>query len=152
MSTSLDEKLERLRSHIREQGMKNSRQREVISEVFFVSPDHLRVEDILQRAREKDPKISQATVYRTMKFLMDCGLAEARHFEDGYTRYEPSDTGDTHHDHLICTRCGKIIEFVDDRIETLQTEVAALYGFHVTSHKMELYGECFDPDCASKMK
>mgnify|MGYP001361705540 CR=1 FL=1 len=152
MSSSLDEKLELLRSHIQEQGMKNSRQREVISEVFFISEDHMRVEDILQRARAKDPKISQATVYRTMRFLMDCGLAEARNFEDGYTRYEPSDAGGAHHDHLICIKCGKIIEFVDDAIETLQGEVAARYGFHVISHKMELYGECFDPDCASKMK
>jgi len=152
VSTILKEKLEQLRFHIQELGMKNSRQREVISEVFFSSQEHMRVEDIMQRAREKDPKISQATVYRTMKFLLDCGLAEARHFEDGYTRYEPSDAGDAHHDHLICTRCGKIVEFVDDRIEALQEEVAARYGFHVTSHKMELYGECFDPDCASKMK
>ena len=152
MSIGLDAKLERLRFYIQEQGMKNSRQRETISEVFFVSQEHMRVEDILQRAREKDPKISLATVYRTMKFLMDCGLAEARHFEDGYTRYEPSEAGGAHHDHLICTRCGKIVEFVDDRIEALQGEVAARFGFHVTSHKMELYGECFDPDCASKVK
>jgi Fur family ferric uptake transcriptional regulator len=82
-----------------------------------------------------------ATVYRTMKLLAEAGLAHARNFGDGQTRYEAA-VGKHHHDHLICTQCGTIVEFEDDRIESLQDAVARKHGFKVTSHKMELYGIC----------
>jgi Fur family ferric uptake transcriptional regulator len=82
-----------------------------------------------------------ATVYRTMKLLSESGLAHARNFGDGQTRYEAA-VGKHHHDHLICTRCGTIVEFENDRIETMQEAVARKHGFKVTSHKMELYGLC----------
>jgi Fur family ferric uptake transcriptional regulator len=96
--------------------------------------------------REVDSRIGQATVYRTMKLLTKCGLAEPRHFGDGHTRYEPIAPDDEeHHDHLICTRCNRIVEFLDSRIEKLQEEVALAHGFSVTDHKMELYGLC--PQC-----
>ena len=144
-----DKKIQALRTFIAKEGLKNSRQRETIAEVFFETSDHIRVEDILNRVREVDPKVSQATVYRTMKLLVECDLAEARQFQDGQTRYEVSDDDGHHHDHLICTKCGKIIEFVDDRIEKLQVEVAASFGFTVSDHKMELYGICSDPECQS---
>ena len=85
--------------------------------------------------------MSVATIYRTMKLLSESGLAHARNFGDGQTRYEPA-FGREHHDHLICTRCGAIIEFENDRIEQLQDVVAKKHGFRVTSHKMELYGLC----------
>ena len=145
----IDNKIQALRTFIAKEGLKNSRQRETIAEVFFRSTEHIRVEDLLNRVREVDPKVSQATVYRTMKLLVDCDLAEARQFQDGQTRYEVSDEDGHHHDHLICTKCGKIIEFVDERIEKLQEEVAASFGFTVSDHKMELYGECNDPNCDS---
>ncbi len=142
-----DKKIQALRTFIAKEGLKNSRQRETIAEVFFDSSEHIRVEDLLNRVRAVDPKVSQATVYRTMKLLVDCDLAEARQFQDGQTRYEVSDDDGHHHDHLICTKCGKIVEFVDDRIEQLQVEVAAAHGFTVSDHKMELYGLCSDPKC-----
>ena len=144
---SEDKKIQALRTFIAKEGLKNSRQREIIAQVFFDSTEHIRVEDLLQRVREVDPKVSQATVYRTMKLLVDCSLAEARQFQDGQTRYEASDDEGHHHDHLICTKCGKIVEFVDERIEELQVEVAASFGFKVSDHKMELYGVCDDPEC-----
>jgi len=125
-------------------GLKASRQREIIADVFFDAQGHLTVDELLRAVRKVDERISQATVYRTMKLLNDCGVAEARHFLDGQTRYELSDAGDEHHDHLICTSCNKIVEFVDDRIEDLQEKVAAAHGFVVTDHKMELYGLCSD--------
>jgi Fur family transcriptional regulator, ferric uptake regulator len=143
-----DKKIQALRTFIAKEGLKNSRQRETIAQVFFESTEHIRVEDLLQRVRQVDPKVSQATVYRTMKLLVDCRLAEARQFQDGQTRYEASDDEGHHHDHLICTKCGKIVEFVDERIEELQEEVAASHGFKVSDHKMELYGVCDSPDCA----
>ena len=143
----VDKKIQALRTFIAKEGLKNSRQRETIAEVFFESTEHIRVEELLNRVRAVDSKVSQATVYRTMKLLVDCDLAESRQFQDGQTRYEVSDDDGHHHDHLICTQCGKIVEFVDDRIEDLQVEVAASHGFTVSDHKMELYGVCDDPGC-----
>ena len=140
-------RLSTLRNYIADQGLKNSKQREVVADAFFESGEHMKVDELLGIAREVDPKISQATVYRTMKLLVDCGLAEARHFNDGQARYEPSDAKGEHHDHIICVKCGKILEFVDPRIENLQDQVAEQFGFTITDHKMELYGYCNAPDC-----
>lgn len=137
-------KIQTLRTYIAKEGLKNSRQRETIAEVFFACTEHVRVEELLSRVREVDPKASQATVYRTMKLLADCKLASTRQFQDGHTRYEVSDDAGLHHDHLICTQCGKIVEFLDERIEAIQDEVAKSHGFAVTDHKMELYGACSD--------
>jgi Fur family ferric uptake transcriptional regulator len=131
-----------LKEYLLRHGLKASRQREIIADVFFRAGGHLRVDELLQQVRKIDPKVSQATVYRTMKLLTDCGLAAARNFLDGQTRYERSDRTGEHHDHLICTGCGKIVEFVDERIEELQERVANGKGFLVTHHKMELYGLC----------
>lgn len=144
------EPLEVLRDYIVQNGLKSSRQRELIAEVFFRSGGHLRVEDLLEKVREVDPKIGQATVYRTMKLLTECGLAEAHQFGDGHTRYEPQATPDEHHDHIICEQCGKIVEFFDPRIEELQDSVAKKHGFEITGHRMELYGRCKDPTCKGR--
>ncbi len=133
-----------LRDYLVRHGLKASRQRDAIAEVFFRAGGHLRVEELLNEVRKIDPKVSQATVYRTMKLLTDCGLAHARNFGDGQTRYEVSGGGGEHHDHLICTDCGTIVEFVNDRIESLQQKIAEQHGFVVTDHKMELYGLCGD--------
>lgn len=131
-----------LRDYLVQNGLKSSRQRDLIADVFFRAGGHMRVDELLQRVRGSDPRVSQATVYRTMKLLTECGLAEARHFLDGQTRYELSEGSGRHHDHLICTSCGAIIEFVDSRIEELQERVAREHGFAVREHKMELYGSC----------
>jgi Fur family ferric uptake transcriptional regulator len=122
-------------------GLKHTRQRSLIIDTFFATGGHLSVEDVLSKVREQDSKVSMATVYRTMKLLSECGLAHARNFGDGQTRYEAA-IGRHHHDHLICTECGTIIEFENNRIEALQEMVARRHGFRVTSHKMELYGLC----------
>src|SRR5262249_45777208 len=124
-----------------EHGLKNTRQRALIIDTFFGTGGHLSVEDVWNKVRSQDAKVSVATVYRTMKLLSECGLAHVRNFGDGQTRYE-SAAGRGHHDHLICTRCGTIVEFENDRIEALQEAVARRHGFKVTSHKMELYGLC----------
>lgn len=139
-----------LRDYIVRHGLKASRQREVIADVFFKSGGHLRVEELLTEVRKLDARISQATVYRTMKLLTDCGLASARNFNDGGTRYELSDESGEHHDHLICTSCDLIVEFVDAGIEELQDKVAQAHGFSVTDHRMELYGLC--PACRKAQK
>lgn len=130
-----------LGAHLNERGLKHSRQRELVAEVFFSAGGHLAVEELIQRVRAEDPRVSVATVYRTMKLLAECGLAVARQFDGGQTRYEPG-VGRAHHDHLICTGCGEIVEFANPRIEALQARVAESHGFEVESHKLELYGRC----------
>ena len=126
---------------IAERRLKSTRQRHLILETFFQLDGHFSVEQLWAKVRELDPRVSVATVYRTMKLLAESNLAHAQNFGDGQTRYEPA-VGREHHDHLICTRCGTIIEFENDRIEQMQDAVARKHGFRVTSHKMELYGLC----------
>lgn len=126
---------------IKAKGLKSTRQRSLIIDTFLASEGHASVEELWSRVRSADAKVSVATVYRTMKLLVESGLAHARNFGDGQTRYEAA-IGRHHHDHLICTNCGDIIEFENDRIEQLQDTIAKRHGFKVTSHKMELYGLC----------
>ena len=131
----------RLSAWIAEKGLKATRQREVIVDTFFSQTGHLSVDELLSKVQARDPNIGAATVYRTMKILTDSGLASARHFFDGQTRYEAA-LDRHHHDHLICTGCHAIIEFENERIEELQDAVARQHGFAVTRHKLELYGLC----------
>ncbi len=140
-----DERLDHLRSYVAQNGLKFTRQRELIADVFFKTGGHLKVEDLLEQVRAEDPQVSLATVYRTMKLLTDCGLAEPHRFHDGHVRYEPSEGDDEHHDHLICTECGRIVEFFNPALEELQERIAADHGFTVHTHRMELYGACGDP-------
>ncbi len=130
-----------LEAEISRLGLKHSRQRDLVADVFFAMGGHVSVDQLVAAARRSDPRVSVATVYRTMKLLADCGLASSRQFEGSQTRYEPA-AGRPHHDHLICTRCGAIEEFAEEKIETLQTRVAATHGFKVETHKLELYGRC----------
>lgn len=141
MTTATFDRDQVLQRYMTEHGLKSTRQRSLIIDTFFEMAGHLSVEDLWTKVRALDNKVSVATVYRTMKLLNECGLAHARNFGDGQTRYEAA-IGRHHHDHLICTRCGTIVEFENDRIEQLQDAVARKHGFTVTSHKMELYGLC----------
>ena len=133
----------RLATWISERGLKSTRQRDLIVDTFFNSEGHLSVDELLVKVSARDANIGAATVYRTMKILSEADLASARHFDDGHTRYEPA-LDRHHHDHLICTACHLIVEFENERIESLQDEVAAQHGFEVTRHKLELYGLCRD--------
>jgi len=129
------------KEHLRQQGLKSTSQRDDIARVFFSSNRHISVEELYNEVKRVNPRIGYATVYRTMKLLTECGLAVERHFRDAEARYESQAEGH-HHDHLICERCGKIVEFEEDRIEAMQAEVAQRLGFRITGHKMELYGLC----------
>lgn len=140
---ALERRLESVRKALSERGLRNTRQREVLTEIFFGSTGHLSLDELLALARDRDEGIGYATVYRTLKLLTELGLAHERQFSDGHTRYEPAD--DDHHDHLICTRCGTIVEFEEPAIEALQEAVAARHGYLLRSHRMELYGLC--PSC-----
>lgn len=133
--------LERFNEHITRKGLKNTAQRRLIVDVFFATPCHLGLEELYTASRARDTRIGQTTVYRTLKLLCEAGLAKEMHFGDGITRYEPI-RDDSHHDHLICTQCGKNIEVVDPAIEQRQIDLAKAHGFELTSHRMYLYGLC----------
>jgi len=135
-----------LKKALSQRGLRNTRQREILTEIFFGSDRHFSLEALLELARERDPGIGYATVYRTLKLLTEIGLAHERRFGQGSARYEASDGH--HHDHLICVRCNTIVEFEEPRIETLQLAVATTHGFQLTHHRMELYGVC--PSCQSE--
>jgi Fur family ferric uptake transcriptional regulator len=129
---------------IAQQGLKSTRQREIILDAFLSSGRHISIEDLYLKLRAKHPSIGYATVYRTLKLFAESGIAREIHFGDGQTRYEPARQGE-HHDHLVCTRCGTIEEFENEAIEKLQDEVASERGFLIEKHKLELYGLC--PNC-----
>ena len=138
-----DDPVATLSDLIQKKGLKHSRQRESIAQVFFDMGGHVPIEALVSKVRERDPHISVATVYRTMKLLSECGLAVPRRFGDGQTRYEPATRQHPDaHDHLICTGCGAIVEFESDRISELQARVARRHGFAVERRRLELYGRC----------
>ena len=141
--------IEKFRSILAEQGLKVTRQREAIAEVFFRSGAHLSLVELLNRARARQPSVGYATVYRTMKLLAETGLATEHKFAEGNVRYEPAIAGH-HHDHLICVTCGRIVEVEDERIEEIQEEMARSRGFKVVSHRHEIYAECLTPDCPER--
>jgi len=122
-------------------GLRSTNQRGTILAIFIQAGHHVSAEELYARVKKVHPGIGYATVYRTLKLLEEAGLAEARRFDDGFTRFEYKSAND-HHDHLICTQCGAIIEFENERIEALQKDVAKKKGFNVQSHKLELYGRC----------
>jgi Fur family transcriptional regulator, ferric uptake regulator len=129
------------RQFISSKGLKTTRQRDVILDAFLSSDRHMSIEDLYLKLRVKNPRIGYATVYRTLKLFAESGIAREIQFGDGQTRYEHVAEGE-HHDHLVCTRCGAIIEFENETIERLQDEVANSYGFIIETHKLELYGTC----------
>lgn len=129
------------KSLISEEGLKSTRQRAEILDVFLNSTGHKNLAEIYAQVNRINPKIGYTTVYRTLKLLTRLGLAIQRKFADGETRYEPNPEG-SHHDHLICLQCGKIIEFEDQAMEFLQEKIAKRHGFSMFHHRMELYGYC----------
>lgn len=139
--TDVEARIEALNRFLSSQGLKSTKQRDLIAAIVLEAEGHVGVEDIYRRARRKDPRVGFSTVYRTMKILKECGLVSERHFGDGVARYEPVHEGE-HHDHLICVRCGAIVEFEDAEIEARQEAVAKRHGFQVQSHKHEIYGLC----------
>jgi len=128
---------EALARYLEDHNLKHTRQRDQILDALDEVQGHVTGEELYQRVRNVNPSIGYTTVYRTLKLLCDAGLATERHFDDGVTRYEVEQE---HHDHLVCVRCGKIIEFEGELIET--TQIAAQYNFRVLRHRHELYGHC----------
>ena len=121
-----------------QKGMKMTGQRRLIARVLSESVDHPDVESVYQRAGELDPKISIATVYRTVRLFEEANILDRHDFGDGRARYE--EVPEEHHDHLIDIRNGRVLEFQDADIELLQEKIAEKLGFKLVGHRLELYG------------
>lgn len=119
-------------------GLRMTEQRRVVARVIAAAEDHPDVEELYARAVAVDPKISLATVYRTVKIFEAAGLLEKLEFGDGRARYEDAERD--HHDHLIDVNSGEVIEFVDPEIEALQERIAARLGYRLIGHRLELLG------------
>ncbi|QEE35696.1 transcriptional repressor [Octadecabacter sp. SW4] len=119
-------------------GLRMTDQRRTIAGVLEAADDHPDVEELYARASAADPRISLATVYRTVKLFEESGILDKHDFGDGRARYETADR--EHHDHLIDMNSGEVIEFVDPDIEALQEKIAAKLGYTLKGHRLELYG------------
>ncbi len=133
--------------YLTQKGLRHSEARLFVAKIFFEFDQHIGIEELYRSVRKQNQKIGIATVYRTLNLLVDSGLALKRNFETGAVTYEKKPL--KHHDHLICVICHQVIEFHHDPIEVMQEEVARQHGFVLTSHRMELYGNC--RTCSSKL-
>lgn len=127
----------RIESLCQDKGLKMTEQRRVIARVLSDSDDHPDVEAVYRRAARIDPKISIATVYRTVRLFEEASILERHDFGDGRSRYE--EAPDEHHDHLIDIESGAVVEFRNEEIERLQEEVARKLGYRLVGHRLELY-------------
>ncbi|GAA4041340.1 Fur family transcriptional regulator [Parerythrobacter jejuensis] len=127
-----------------DKGLRITEQRRVIAKVLSDSDDHPDVELLHERASSIDPKISIATVYRTVRLFEEAGILDRHDFGDGRARYEAAP--EAHHDHLIDVETGKVVEFVDPELEALQKQIAEKLGYRLVDHRMELYGVRLDRD------
>lgn len=138
-----------LDEHIQAAGLRRTAQRDLILDIFLSTEDHLTSEALYGLVRKRDETVGLTTVYRTLKLLTDAGLAREVRFGDNKTYYEHHYNHE-HHDHMICTECGKVIEFFSPEIESLQDEMAGKFGFKPTHHSLRMWGLCSDCQMAKE--
>lgn len=141
---SSEEAIEELKKIVKQKGLKYTEQREIVLNILIHAEDHLTAEEVYNeiKSKDSDSNIGIATVYRALSFLEEVDLITSINFGTDGKKYESN--AKSHHDHLICTQCGKIIEFLDDEIEKRQDRIAKKNKFKITSHSMQLYGVCSD--------
>ena len=135
--TKTSRQAEKMTAALQRAGLRVTAQRIALLQVIAETEDHPEVEELHRHAQVKDPKISIATVYRTVAVLERAGMIQRHSFEGASSRYERVDKA--HHDHIVDLDTGEIVEFQADRIEQLQSEIAALMGYDVIHHRLELY-------------
>lgn len=133
--------------HIQKAGLRKTAQRDLILEVFLRTEEHLSSEDLYWLVQKDDPTVGHTTVYRTLKLLTEAGLAREVRLGDGRTYYEHHHDHE-HHDHMICTECGKVIEFFSPELEEMQDLMAEKYNFKPTHHSLRILGFC--EECQQK--
>ena len=134
----------RIEAQCREKGLRLTGQRRLIAQVLSEMRDHPDVTELHQRVVARDDRVSLSTVYRTVKRLEEEGVLARHEFRDGRARYEKASK--RHHDHLIDSATGRVIEFSSPEIERLQEEIARRMGYRLVGHRLELYGEKLEPD------
>jgi len=132
---------EQFRKLFQQERVENFEDRFKVLEAFLSTEKHVTVEELVGMLSGRGPTLSAEFVRDTLKMLSRLGFARQSRFDNGVVRYEHHHLGD-HHDHMICTKCGRIIEFKEDRLERYQIQIAANHGFHMLRHKMEIYGIC----------
>ena len=132
---------ENFRSLIENDHLGDTEERLNIIDVFLDTEGHVTIEELMGLLRSRGLDYEPDFVRQCMNRWVDLGFAQKKHFEGQPPRYEHRHLGN-HHDHIICTKCGKIVEFSNDEMERLQSKIAALQGFHILQHKMEIYGLC----------
>ena len=137
-----------LEQFLQSNGLKTTKQRRLIFDTLMSQNSHVSIEELFRIVQLENAKVGVATVYRTMNLLVQAGLALEHHFEDGLSRFEYA-LGVEHHDHLICNTCGHIFEFENEEIEDLQHKIAEAYGLTITSHMLNIYGNCKSPQNCS---
>ena len=137
-----EEIIDELKKIVKQKGLKYTEQREIVSSILLHAKEHLTAEEVYNEIKKehKESNIGIATVYRALSFLEEVDLITSITFGTDGKKYESNSK--SHHDHLICTECGKIIEFIDDEIEKRQDKIAKKNKFKITSHSMQLYGTC----------
>ncbi len=133
--------LQQLAEHMRRGGMRQTPQRMLVLEIFLDTERHLTTQELAELVRRKYPGIGYATVARTVKLLLAADICRQLDFGDGAMRYEHK-FGHEHHDHLICTKCGKFEEIFDPELEKLQAAIVKRHGYVENSHKLDIFGIC----------
>jgi Fur family transcriptional regulator, ferric uptake regulator len=140
-----------LRGYLDEKNLRKTPERFNILRAIYGRDGHFDAESLYLELKQQGLKVSRATVYNTLDILVDCGLVSKQYFGDSITKYEKS-YGYRQHDHLVCTLCGRILEFCDPRIERVKTMVESVYGFRIDSHTLHFYGECLDRQCEGRQR
>ncbi|TGN17721.1 Fur family transcriptional regulator [Leptospira idonii] len=135
--------------YLKEKGLKITNQRLLVAQKIFSSHNHFTAEGLLDELKDNKDRISKATIYRILSIMVEAGLLEEHDFGKDYKYYEHI-IGHEHHDHIICLQCGKIVEFIDERIEELQKNAAAQNGFTMSGHTLNIYGIC--QSCEAKKR
>ena len=138
----VDVLLEKLERFLQKKSLKLTNQRrQLLEKIIEMDKTHFTADDLVDEFRDQRPRVSKATVYRTLSVLVEAGILEEHNFGENHKVYEVSE-GRPHHDHLICTNCGKITEFFSAEMEKLQDRVAGEHSFHPTHHSQKIYGIC----------
>lgn len=141
------QEMQAFEDYLREKGLKITNQRLLVAQKIFSSHNHFTAEGLLDELKDNKDRISKATIYRILAIMVEAGLLEEHDFGKDYKYYEHI-IGHQHHDHIICMQCGRIVEFVDERIEELQNKAAKENGFSITGHSLNIFGNCSKhPDC-----
>ena len=135
------EEIDLFRSFIRRKGLRNTPEREEIIGEIFATNDHFDVDELYLRLRSKGSRVSKASIYRNIPLIMECGLIKEVWHEDGHMHYEPM-YGQSHHCHLRCIKCGKVVEFVEEELQVIEKRLAERHDFLVVDHRLDVVGYC----------